>query len=73
MTAPTRDEALAKMVERWSADLAAGKDTAMFAWRRANVAELNRLAREKMAAEGRLSGPSWRPPGGPATRPATGS
>ena len=36
----------------------------MFAWRRANVAELNRLARERMAAEGRLSGPELVAPGG---------
>ena len=41
----------------WAADIGQGKDTAMFAWRRANVAELNRLARERMAAEGRLAGP----------------
>jgi conjugative relaxase-like TrwC/TraI family protein len=57
VTAPAREAALKEMVEAWSADVAAGKDTAMFAWRRANVAELNRLAREKMAAEGRLGGP----------------
>ena len=42
----------------------AGKDTAMFAWRRANVAELNRLAREMMAATQRLSGPELEAPGG---------
>ena len=41
-------EALDELIERWPADVAAGKDTAMFAWRRANVAELNRLAREQM-------------------------
>jgi hypothetical protein len=42
----------------------------MFAWRRANVAELNRLARETMLAEGRLSGPEMVAPGG--ARYATG-
>ena len=52
------------MVEAWSADVGQGKDTAMFAWRRANVAELNRLAREKMAAEGRLGGPELEARGG---------
>ena len=36
----------------------------MFAWRRANVAELNRLAREQMAAEKRISGPELAAPGG---------
>ena len=45
-------------------DVLSGKDAAMFAWRRANVAELNRLARERMAAEGRLSGPELQAPGG---------
>ena len=34
-----------------------GRDAAMFAWRRANVAELNRLARQRWAADGRLTGP----------------
>jgi conjugative relaxase-like TrwC/TraI family protein len=64
VTAPGREGALKEMVEAWSADVAAGKDTAMFAWRRANVAELNRLAREKMAAEGRLGGPEIEGRGG---------
>ena len=56
VVAPGREAASREMVEAWSADIGQGKDTAMFAWRRANVAELNRLAREKMAAEGRLGG-----------------
>ena len=64
ITAPARDTALATMVEAWSADVGQGRDTAMFAWRRANVAELNRLARETMAAEGRVSGPELAGPGG---------
>ncbi len=68
VSAPSRGEALAKMVEGWSSDLAAGKDAAMFAWRRANVAELNRLAREQMAAAGALSGPELTAPGGAAYR-----
>jgi hypothetical protein len=36
----------------------------MYAWRRANVEELNRRARERMAAAGRLSGPELVAPGG---------
>jgi len=64
LSAPGRDEALAQMTERWAADVASGKDAAMFAWRRANVAALNRLARESMAAEGWLSGPELHAPGG---------
>jgi conjugative relaxase-like TrwC/TraI family protein len=64
LSAPSRDVALAQMTERWAADMVSGKDAAMFAWRRANVAELNALAREKMAAQGWLSGPELRAPGG---------
>ena len=60
----TRDEALNTLVDQWSLDVLAGKDATMFAWRRANVAELNRLARDQMAAEGRLSGPELVAPGG---------
>ena len=60
----TRTEALDTLVDRWAADALSGKDAAMFAWRRANVAELNRLARERMAADGRLSGPELVAPGG---------
>ena len=64
--APGRDEALCEMAGRWAHDIGAGREAAMFAWRRANVAELNRLGREIMAAEGRLSGPELLAPGGAA-------
>jgi len=63
-TERTRDEALAKMVYRWAKDALAGRDAAMFAWRRANVAELNLLAREQMVSGGRVSGPELVAPGG---------
>lgn len=53
--APTRDETLDAMVEGWAGDVEAGHDTAMFAWRRANVAELNARGRAAMAH--RLWGP----------------
>jgi ATP-dependent exoDNAse (exonuclease V) alpha subunit len=43
--APRRVEALWTMVEGWTADTQAGHDTFMLAWRRSNVADLNRLAR----------------------------
>ena len=64
VVAPARGEALERMVKAWSRDVDQSKDAAMFAWRRANVMELNRLAREKMAAEGRLTGPEIEAPGG---------
>ncbi|MHB1712244.1 MAG: hypothetical protein ACYCV7_12705, partial [Acidimicrobiales bacterium] len=64
ITERTRDEALNTLVDQWARDTLAGKDAAMLAWRRANVAELNRLARERIAAVGRLSGPELAAPGG---------
>ncbi len=47
---PTRDEALQAVVEAWAADVAAGHETGLYAWRRASVAELNCRP-----------GPGWRP------------
>jgi conjugative relaxase-like TrwC/TraI family protein len=64
--APTRAAALTDLVDNWYQDVEAGRDAAMFAWRRANVAELNRLARHRWAAEGRLGGPELGVPGGRA-------
>ncbi len=55
--APTRAEALAAMTDAWAADTAAGHDTLMLAWRRASVADLNRLARVRAEQFGWLSGP----------------
>ncbi len=69
-TERTRDEALAKLVDQWAKDALDGRDAAMFAWRRANVTELNRMARERMVAEGRVGGPELVAPGG--TRFAAG-
>jgi conjugative relaxase-like TrwC/TraI family protein len=56
-TAPDRDRALDTMVTAWASDVSAGKDTAMYAWRRANVAALNIRARAAMAEAGNLTGP----------------
>jgi conjugative relaxase-like TrwC/TraI family protein len=63
VTAPTRNDALDAIVEAWVTDFGAGRETAMYAWRRANVEELNRRARARMAADGRLSGPELTAPG----------
>ena len=65
---PTRDDALQAAVEAWAADVAAGHGTGLYAWRRANVAELNRRARACMEASGRLAGPELTCPGGAAYR-----
>jgi hypothetical protein len=56
-TAPTRDQALDGVITAWAADVAAGRDTTMLAWRRANVAALNARARAAMTTAGRLAGP----------------
>ncbi len=62
--APDADEAQRAMVDAWYADTSAGKDAAMYAWRRTNVDELNRHARDRFAIDGRLSGPDLIAPGG---------
>ena len=38
----SRDDALQAAVDAWAADTAGGQETGLYAWRRANVAELNR-------------------------------
>ena len=47
---------IVSMVGSWSADVASGHDTALLAWRRQDVADLNRLARERWDQLGRLEG-----------------
>jgi conjugative relaxase-like TrwC/TraI family protein len=63
-----RTEALAGMVEAWAVDVDAGHDTALLAWRRDDVRDLNRLARDlhrdKLRDQGALSGPELTAPGG---------
>lgn len=59
-----RDGALQAAVGAWAADVTAGRDTALLAWRRANVAALNHIAREWMHSSGRLHGPELLCPGG---------
>ena len=55
--APDHHESLRTMVDTWAADALSGKDAAMYAWRRTNVDELNRRARDRWAIAGRLHGP----------------
>ncbi len=52
-----RHDALDAAVHAWAADLAAGHQTGLYAWRRANVTELNNRARHWMHHTGRLTGP----------------
>jgi hypothetical protein len=60
--------ALQAAVDAWSADVAFGHAAGLYAWRRANVAELNALARSWMQSTGRLSGPELVCHGGNAYR-----
>jgi hypothetical protein len=61
-----RVHALQAAVDAWAADVTAGHRTGLYAWRRANVAELNALARSWMGSTGRLSGLELVCPGGNA-------
>lgn len=56
VVSPDRDTALGATVAGWAADAAKGTPAAMYAGRRANVAELNRRGREAWDKLGRLSG-----------------
>jgi conjugative relaxase-like TrwC/TraI family protein len=59
-----RDAGVAAMVEAWAADIAAGKQPLLLAWRRADVEALNLAARHAYARMGGLRGPSFEAPGG---------
>jgi conjugative relaxase-like TrwC/TraI family protein len=62
--AADREQCVEQAVQAWAADVAAGLETGLYAWRRANVAALNDKAKEWMEASGRLSGPELACPGG---------
>jgi hypothetical protein len=55
-TQPTRLDTLVAMTDTWAADAAAGYDSALLAWRRDDVADLNRLARNHWSRLGHLHG-----------------
>jgi hypothetical protein len=63
-TGTDRDVALQQAVHAWAADVVAGHQSGLYAWRRANVAALNQRARDWMEATGRLCGPELVCPGG---------
>src|SRR3546814_3645156 len=58
------------LVDQWATDITAGHDTALLAWRRQDVADLNRLARARYDQLGHLHGEDLTAPGG--RRYATG-
>jgi conjugative relaxase-like TrwC/TraI family protein len=53
---PDRVETLAAMTEAWAADITDGHDSTLVAWRRADVTDLNRLARNHWDRLGHLRG-----------------
>ena len=61
---PNRDDAVAAAVAAWDFDRRSGHDTALLAWRRRDVAELNRLARARLVGFGEVGGPELEAPGG---------
>jgi hypothetical protein len=62
--APNRVDTLVAMTDAWAADVAAGHDTALLAWRRQDVADLNRLARQRWDQLGQLTGDDVKVVGG---------
>jgi len=56
-TAPDRFQVLTAAVEACAQDVDAGHDSRLLAWRRRDVADLNRLARAHWRATGHLDGP----------------
>ncbi len=63
-TAPTRDEALDAAIAAWEADLQAGHEAVLLAWRRRDVAALNERARQHRIAAGAISGQDVEADGG---------
>jgi len=63
-SAPSTEEAITAAVAGWAADVAAGSDTVLLAWRRQSVDDLNAEARAAWAGMGQLSGPELETPGG---------
>ncbi len=64
VTAPSRDEALDAAVDAWFANVRAGREAVLMAWRRSDVAALNERAREHFIEAGLVSGPELESPGG---------
>ncbi len=68
VTGKSGGEVMDRAVDAWADEVLADKDAALYAWRRANVDELNSRARARMAEAGRLYGPELVVPGGRAYR-----
>jgi ATP-dependent exoDNAse (exonuclease V) alpha subunit len=62
--ARTRDEALDAAISAWEADLQAGHEAVLLAWRRRDVAAMNERARRRRIEAGAITGPEIEAPGG---------
>jgi conjugative relaxase-like TrwC/TraI family protein len=62
--APNRLDTLVAMTDAWAADVDAGHASALLAWRRQDVEDLNRLARQRWNRLGRLPGDDVKVNGG---------
>jgi ATP-dependent exoDNAse (exonuclease V) alpha subunit len=62
--APFQELAIARMAKAWAAEVAAGRDSLLLAYRRGSVEALNQAARTAWEAMGHLSGPELEVPGG---------
>lgn len=62
--APSRVAALGTMVNAWANDTQTGQDTLLLAFRRTNVADLNRIARAEARKLGWLTGDDLQTPSG---------
>jgi len=65
-TGADRSEVIGAAVDGWIADIDAGRDTVMLAWKRVNVDALNQLGRRAYFERGWLTGPEVIAPGGRA-------
>jgi ATP-dependent exoDNAse (exonuclease V) alpha subunit len=63
--ADTSDQTMAQLVEDWNAGDGDGREAVMLAHRRADVAALNQLARERLRDAGQVHGPELELSGGP--------
>ncbi len=67
-TANRLDQTVDAMIGAWTVDVAAGRDSLLLAWRRADVEALNTAARTAWDRLGRLVGPELEAPGGRSYR-----
>lgn len=61
---PTRDDALEAVIDAWDKDVRARRESMLLAWRRKDVAALNRRARQRCITSGAVTGPELEAAGG---------